>query len=65
MRFRMGSRVASSVASAWLLYAPHTRNELLYDPLATYVALPFMQQSNLSKMQSFSYRSHSWRRVGE
>lgn len=57
-RLRMGSREASSVASL-PLHAPNTRKRLLYEPVAKQSPRPLMQQSNLSKMESFSYRSHS------
>jgi len=57
--FRMGSREASSVRSV-PFHVPKTRNRLLYDPVAMASPWPFMQQSNLSKIESFSYRSQSY-----
>lgn len=59
-RLRMGSREASSVRSA-PDDAPSTLNVLLYEPVAMLSPRPLMQQSNLSKIESFSYRSHNWR----
>ena len=58
IRLRCGSRLASRVASAPSARAT-TRKQLAYDPVATWLPLALKQASNLSKMQSFSYRSTS------
>lgn len=56
MGFLLASKVVASVLPA---VQPKTRKRLLYEPVATRVPSPLRQHSNLSKIESFSYKSHN------